>query len=1045
MGINWVRLKNNKKGKGFEALAIEYLKSNFQGNWEQTKQTRDGNKDAISIIYFNKEAWAEAKYTEKPKLPRFRLDATIVSAIIGKGIVLELIFITNSQIDLNAQNSIKTALNNAMGESFRVSFRTKEDIEYWLFNNPDVFEKYFSSSREDLLSLKSQFDKLKLTSSINFYKAVRQSISFNESLDTLLVGNIYIMLFSLFSPIERENISIKLNSKKLIFLSKTNTISVSKGENAISLKVQCKFTGKIYKRDSLITINDEVYGDIEKNELELKSSIALDIISQKEILKEICISLERFKHSLNSRFIHAINGDGGIGKTVLIDQLLKSGKFNNLDIIYQGFTDSSRDNQILLVNIILSMLFYYLPSNEINERYLKKFAKENSFISSYLLELVIARDSSIENLALEMRKYSKSEELFPSMVELNRKILILDDLHKLDEVSREFLFSLITDINNSNFNCFVILSGRNQFWNNDEFIEFLKKNSFIFHDFAFTIEDVFINLKKQGFHVDKKALTHITERVKVNAIFTLKLIEYLNERKSLFNSLNVDTKHAIINQFVADGDYTNKIINAFTILSEIHKELINIVYFSLSGIHKNNLKEGFYEILKKDLSHLVKYIEGEFKPYHDIYQDIYKKHNNPIAHIRLKNYLNCKPKKYDDIRNSLVFYDDESNLNEIEEEIKQLEKTHQFYTIQYILDPIFGELTDLKKQKINLPQNIRLSLQLIYARSIANCSKNKSGKDNFKSLYEEIKSCNNYNWDEGKVINEVLSSVIGELINSSFEHLQFKEVKNYVKEYDSSLKGAVNEGYVNPTQIHINPGFFLVREIEFLTSLAMDEFSGYLKRFSDITKLCEESNNFDKVDILKIRLARSIVHKDNELACQYLKDAVKSLTSRKSNENKWILLGKFEIDFIEFQNRKCQTMKSVVQSHQKLEKNFFNDYRKAYLVVAACYLFLGMKEKAYDYLHKGFFIKREMRPRLKGLRLQLLALYEFYFNNNANLAKEYLINQKKVFSSLGMSYHKIIDNNLNTINKHSPKNTEIQFFQENIYIEDLLYIDPRLW
>ncbi len=890
MGINWQKLKNNKKGKGFEDLAIEYLKSNFQGNWKQTKQTRDGNKDAVSIIYLNKEAWAEAKYTEKSKLPRFRLDATIVSAIIGKDKVVELIFITNSQIDINTKNSIKVALNNAMGKSFRVSFRTKEDIEFWLFNNPKVFEKYFSSTHDSLNSLKSQFDKIRFTSSINFYKSIRQSVSYNESLDTLVVDDVYIMLFSLFSPVEKEGICININSNKIVLLTKSNNFAVSKGENTISLKVKCVATGKIYKQPPLITIDDCLHETIAKNVLELKSSVTLDITSQTGILKDIYASFNKFQDSLSSRCVHAIKGESGIGKTVLIEQLLKSGKLNNYNIIYQSFTSSSRDNQILLVNIVLSILFYYLPPDEINEKYLKKITKENSFISSYIPELVKARDTSIENLALQMQKYSKYEELFPNMVDLNTRILILDDLHKLDEISREFLFSLITDINNSSLKCFVILVGRNQFWNNKEFIDFFRKNAFTFHDFDFTIKDVFINFKKLGYNLDVKVLKHIIARVKVNAIFTLKLIEYLDERKSLFNSLNLDTKHVIVNQFVADGDYTNKIISSFNSLSEVQKELINIIYFSLSGIHKKDLNEHFDEVISKDLSHLVKYHEGKFIPLHDIYQEIYKKHNDPVSQNSLSKYLSSKPEEYEIIRNSLVFYNENYDLNKIVEDIKLLEKTHQFHTILYILEPLFSDLADIKKQKNNFPLSIMLQLQLIYTRSVTNCSKSKSGKDSFRALYEEIENIQNYNWDEGKVISDVLGNVIGELINSSFEHLQFNKVEEYAQKYDVSLKNAINEGYFNSENIHLNPGFFLVREIEFLTSLARDVFNGYQKKLSSLTAFCEQSNNFDKIDILKVRFARSIAHKDRKMAYQYLQEAIKSLTTRKSNETKWVLL-----------------------------------------------------------------------------------------------------------------------------------------------------------
>ena len=1044
MGIDWKKLKDNKKGRGFEALAIEYLKSNFRGKWQQTKQTRDGNKDAISIIYINKEAWAEAKYTEKERLSRFRLDATIVSAIIGKDKVVELIFITNSQIDINTQNSIKNALSNSMGESFRVSFRTKEDIEFWLYSNPDIFERYFQSPKEVLSELQFRFNRLRFTSSIKFYSNIRHSISFEEALDTLLVDDTYIMMFSLFSPTAMEDIMITINSNKFTFGAGKNTISIRAGNNTVNVKVKCISPGRIYRQPPILTI-EGVYGEIENTDIDLMSSINLVLGSQNIILRELQLSLERFKLGSNSRQVFLISGDGGMGKSILLEQLIRSDALIGLDIIFQSFTHSSNDNRIVLVNIVLLIFFYYLPSTEVNETYLKEIIKKNGFISSYLLELVRARDTSIDDLALKMLDYARSGELFPDMVKLNKKVLILDDLHKLDEVSRGFLFNLVSDINNSSLNCFIVLSGRTQLWSQKEFMDFVKANSFVPQKLQITVEDVFANLTARDFNVDKKVLSHIVERATINAIFILKLIEFLIERQGLFNSLNLEAKHVVINQFVSDGDYKNKIISFFSGLAGPQADLLNVVYFSISGIAKNELKEDFHGSLRNDLAHLITYTEGRFVPFHDIYQEIYRKHYDPVPLNVFEKYLKQVPSEFDDLRNTLVFYEDFSELNKVLQAITSLQQTHQFYAIQYILDPVFGSFANVKRQIKSIPRGILFKLHFSYAVSVANCSRSNSGRNEFKILYRNIKTLKESSWDEGKTINEVLANVIAELVNSNFEHLLFKEVRRYLKEYDAVLQEALNEGYVEPAEIHLRPGFFLIKEIDLLTSLAQDNIVDYHNGFLEFIGLCKEANNIDKADIIRIRLARSIVHKEIDQAFRYFKESADSLIARGSNEKKWILLAEFEMNIIKVQNGRSRSMKDLILSHQRLKKNFYNDYRKAYLAVAACYLLQAMNEKAYDYLHRDFFTKREMRPRLKGMRLQLLALYEFYQNNNKILAEEYLLEQKKMFSALGESYHKIIEHNLSMLNSFLPQNVTLSFFQESDEVKQTMYIDPRLW
>ncbi len=1039
MAIIWDTLKNNKQGKGFENLAIEYLKDNFPGNWEQTQATRDGNKDAVSIVYLNKENWAEAKYTKKKKLSRYRLDATIVSAIIHNN-VMSIVFITNSQIENKIQDNIKIALNNAMGDKFKVYFRTKNDIEYWLCNNPKIFNKYFTDSKNQLKSLKNSFKNIKITNDISFYRVIKQSISYCEALDSLVLGENYNMTFSVFSP-KNEKVHINVHNP-IISLNDVTTILLNEGNNTVNLNIVCTQVGTINTNDSLISIND-IPITIEKKEIEVKSVIKLDIESQNNILQIITDVFIEFNKTKNSKSIHAIKGNSGIGKTFLIEKLLKTHNINDYDVVYQSFSKEPTDNQILLVNIVVSLMFYYLPANYVNNEYLQNLINENFFISNTLLNLVKARDESIENLASYMQKYSKNGEIFPSMVHLNKKVLILDDLHKLDNISRSFLFSLIEDINNSKLNFFIVLVGRNQFWNNTDFVDFFKSNFFKFYSFEFSANDVFSNLKKYDVCINKRTLMHIEGRVKFNAILTIKMIQYLRKKgKKFLQSLNSETQFSLIYQFATSDEYSNTILSEFEILTnQTQKELVNIVYFSLSGIDKDNIKGHFLEILSRDLSHLVKRQDGKFVPIHDIYEEIYKKKYTPIAKNILKKYLIKEPKYYENIRYSLLT--DDEDWDNIVEKILILERKHQFFTIKYILDPIFDEQANIKLDNNKFPIRILFKLQLLYARAVGNCSKHNSGQSCYSKLYNDIKQASIIHWNDKESINNVFEEVIAELANSCFERLQFNKVQQYVNEYDKCLNLSIKNGYNTALEEYNKPSFLLIKEIELLSSLALDNFENHLEKLQNFIQQSKKANNYDKVDIMKIRFARSILHQNSNIAYQNIQEAVKSIKKRKSNEEKWILLGEFEMTFIDFQNAQNPVMKDIYISHDKLKENFFNDYRKGYLVVAACALSLGLKEEMYANL-QHCVMKREMRPRLKGWYLQLLALYEYCFENNAKDAIQYLKEQKQIFKSLGCSYHKVIEHNLQNIQNKIP-NQSINFFVDDRLVENSLMVDTRLW
>ena len=120
MNINWSRIIDGFNG--FEKLAVEFVKENEPRRgceWKHTKNTRDGNHDAILSKEFSKQIkpefaifvgyadnadiwWMEAKYSsdlnsKNKVISRYRLDATIVSAILSCS-VSKIVFVTNLEI-----------------------------------------------------------------------------------------------------------------------------------------------------------------------------------------------------------------------------------------------------------------------------------------------------------------------------------------------------------------------------------------------------------------------------------------------------------------------------------------------------------------------------------------------------------------------------------------------------------------------------------------------------------------------------------------------------------------------------------------------------------------------------------------------------------------------------------------------------------------------------------------------------------------------------------------------------------------------------------
>lgn len=1048
MAINWAKLKGDEPGKSFEKLAIDYLKNNFDGNWTQTNQTRDGNRDAFSIVFFNKESWAEAKFTKHHRISRYRLDATIVSAIIHNNKVIEIIFITNSQIDNATQIDIEKALRNAIGESFNtVHFKTKLDIEFWLYNNPNKYTDYFDDNIETIKEL--QFDKSIITAPASFFKQVRQSIHFREPLRELYVGDTYEITFSLFSPNKKENSVIKLDTD-LINLSQSS-IDIQEGNNRICIKGECIKAGLVPQY--FISV-DDVKIDTYGRPLIKESEIKLQIKSQSDIEKVILKSFKDFKDSSNS-VIHIIKGNGGIGKSTLIDNLLKSDCFQSMDIIYQSASKDNIDSGILLVNIILSVLFHHSVPSLIDVEYLEKL-EEKLFVSSFLKDLVRAKnniekqknDETIEDFNLKISEYTDSKELFPKFIELNRKVIILDDLHKLDSLSRVFLFNFLSDIYTSKINCFIILCARNTFWQTSEYFNFVELHKVEKHHYVFTNEDLWQNIELHGYIVEKKFISILLSRVQLDIFFASSLIKFLKRNDNFFKNSNLESRHAVINSFIAEDGHIKSILEIFRELSEQEKEIIKIVYFSLSGIDKSHIKpELIYLFENLELSgHIILNNDFKYVPFHDIYQDVFKEAYLPLSTITAGKYLNCLPTEHESRRDYLLFSDhmsaDQQSL--FLQSIRNLISNHKFFISLYILEPLFLNSSAWDKD-INIKNKCRLgevfyyNLQYYYAYSVANCDKNRGGKEEFHRLYKEIENIIN------PEIKYIFLKTLAELINSSFEHLALSEIKEYSDKLKKTILDIEKEGYIKEGKGQYEPAYLLSLEIEILTCLMLDQTDEANHKNAELEQLCIAANDFNKLAINKIRYSRSIYHSDINLAYKNINDAVTDLINIKSNEIKWILLGKFELYFIQIQKKIKNDIKDLKESHEKLKENYFNDYKKGCLVIAACYIFFGMQEQAYHYLYRNYFDKRQMRPRFKAIRLSLLAIYKYIFENNSSLALEYLKEQYNIFDNLGNSYKEIVSHNIKIISNSSLIKKVTFYSNDNKFSDDSLFIDPRIW
>lgn len=222
----------------------------------------------------------------------------------------------------------------------------------------------------------------------------------------------------------------------------------------------------------------------------------------------------------------------------------------------------------------------------------------------------------------------------------------------------------------------------------------------------------------------------------------------------------------------------------------------------------------------------------------------------------------------------------------------------------------------------------------------------------------------------------------------------------------------------------------------------LDRLNEAYNEYQNITEDLSKYGNINKKAILDIRFFSLLCCYDIHLSYIKMNEAIISLA--KSDESKWILIGQLEVLFLESLEKKRINFKDMKNIHQKMKTDYFNDYRKGCLIIAACYIYVRMKEQANQYLYSHYFDKRKMNNRYKAMHLGLLAIYEYIFNNNIHISIDYLEKQQFLYSKLGDSYKNIIIHNINVMRKRVP-DVQVDFYVNNKLSNDTLYIDPRFF
>ena len=1036
--INW---KNIKKGyKGFEDLAVKYVQMEYNSNFEHTKDTRDGNKDAVlkqeiyTIILgyqpsenVAEEWWMEAKYSEsKNILPRYRLDATLVSAIL-KGNVTRIIFVTNMNIQSQTINDIRQAIVG-ITICHDVNFCTRNMLEYWLYQNPDILCDFFSDYHNEPIDL----DDLILVDGIKYYSAIETNYTFRENLRVLDLEQMYHANFTIFSKYpqtvnlqSRKNLlGIKIVSSKKIALQKgINTLQFSfmlkenygykskkKNEEHMYLPEPTFLCGNLQIISEYnVTINKHVLANFE-------------IISQKNAMKEMSAFFATAVNIKGTSLFY-LYGQSGVGKSYVLNKFICSGKKYSCPCFYCEMSGNYQQDLKNLVDCINYIYFPFLASDDITVEYLKQMEKKNYFPPIYQ-EIIAFRDDEIQLSKLFVKYISENISLFPKILFINQRQIIIDNIHKIANTIINVLYKIVIEQSIINA-CFrTVFSGQ---WIQFTSIYAKLRNTINVKEkeLRITADDCLKLLPNRNFD-DKIKIFLASNQLFSNIIELLIFSLYLKDNsKDLHTFEDFQILYHLFFLENIMGIYLKRIFDNVILNDEKTAQLCNQVYWNIYGMPRTDTEEEHkllcYHVVKLDST------AQRIIPYHDLYTKCYRKNYvcTQLSNIPFVQLL------------------DSGQYTDIEAIASKLHKEYlkkNYVLVYYTLEPLFKDGSSSYRNLMD--DTIYFTLFQDFAHSCTFCSIDFSGGKLFKQIYNETK----FIYNPSTQIRLIHNAALWELTNSTFESLKYEQALDLCRELLIDTKKLVAYKILN---VQTEEDSILYHNVNVIKSMIKSEMlEEDRKTFFQLSeqKMIDHKQE-DRLWSFRVRYSLTLMQRNPRETLELLEKCHNHYKTLNNETEKYHLWSCFYISYIKMiiNNDEALGYKEETQALsilEKLKNLFFNDYRKMLYGIVLYLYYRNRKDEADLYFLKDCYVLRDKRPRLKAFEHLILALRHIIESENL-LALNELKDAYTIFKHIP-SYSKIIKHNIDLIEKDS----QIIFNQIEYYFgggmkNDTYYLDIR--
>ena len=1039
--VKWAAIKDGYNG--FEQLAKEYVESEFKfpyGEWKKTQQTRDGNKDAYTIIvgyhpYIDQDEtwWMEAKYSAAEKrayLTRYRLDATIVSSVFHRHIS-KIIFVTNIDIHSKTISDIRFALQKAIGCQ-EVYFSTRQVLEYWLAQNPSIYKRYFPGPALPEVNDGTLF----VSEEISVYPSAG-SQGYIEPCAHIYLEKTYQAYFKGVSGIARE---IKLSSARKGVRIEKRKARLLQGETVLYIPFHLtdKFQARPVQQDGresqpleLFRING-VCPVLAKSALDVLQNMDFRLViqSQKEILSALSLSIKAFRKHCGMK-ISILHGESGIGKTHLIHRLMAQPPLRGEYHYYYNLSEDAVDNAKHLLYLTFFLLFPYIDPKEIDTAYLCEIGKQAAVTQDLLrLSEYLNYPAQLENAFQEY--CSRRGELFPDACEWKQRYVFLDNSQNLNSTAWNFLLSILREAKRKHCPFFFLFAGQSYMLESDSVRDMQRDNLVEVYHCEMTMADILDNIR----HITTFDLSGYAEVLPAyfpNLIVLLSFLKFIHTSGvselgdlSSFLTLYITFVNRNMSEALVRDQFANIMANPDL------KKLCFAIYTAPNGV---GIEQGspsqVFALLESGLVKLD--TQNRLVPFHDIYEGIFRR----AYHISKRELGLAYMDELDEARDCILFPKAVSDFPRIAAKVTELREAGHFYSVCYILNSFFEQPSSAQKVLKNPPMtDSYYRLYFDYAYATANCSHLHTGYDLFEKIYAEIK-------DKTSADLRLLKlDVLFELMNSYYNIFRFQEaMRNYQ---------LFQEAIILLIRIHQLPADRMKNEMYILCEnmrIMIQSSRGRKKSERMFLRWCETlkqngySYSYIYIDF-NTRYAHTLYTVDPERAFRYTQEARNHLSKEIPKTSKIWCLVQFQYLYLRILLKQDYSLLPELEEiADSARKNYYSSYRHRNLAICAVLYVIGDTARADERFLKDMANPRHLRDKLRGFYFETMALH-YLAHKNPNGAAAALEQAAAVFKDIP-DYLRAVRHNQKVLRRGQFSSRRMAFYLGEPLKSGWYYIDPR--